>query len=68
MLKSIVEVLPEITSSGLGVFVAVWYFVVIEPKQRKALDELSKVIREEKQLGIKELQYFAPVSIENTIF
>jgi hypothetical protein len=67
MLEKIVQQLPSITSAGLGVFVTVWYFCVIEPKQRAALESLANAINSDKQYTMKDFAYFSPVSVENTI-
>ena len=74
MLKTIIEILPEITSAGLGVFIAVWYFVVIEPKSREAnerlvkhLNELKETINSEKRYTALDLKRFARISVTNTV-
>ena len=66
-IKTIVEVLPQVTSAGLGVFVTLWYFAVIEPKQREALEKLAQAINAEKQYTAKDFACISPISIENTI-
>ena len=66
-LKTIVEVLPQVTSAGLGVFVTLWYFAVIEPKQREALEKLAQAINSEKQYTAKDFVCISPISVENTI-
>lgn len=74
MLQTTVELLPEITSAGLGVFIGVWYFLKIEPKSRESneklmltLNELKETINAEKKYTVFDLKRFARLSVTNTV-